>query len=264
METLSLVYYSPTGTTQKIVREIGQNMGLKLISDNNIAENKAESITETSNNCLTIIGMPVYAGRLPITAIKTLKKLQSIQSPVVIVVVYGNRDYGDSLLELKEIAINCGFKIIAGAAFIGEHSFSSSEKPIAMNRPDKQDLEKCKDFSGMITEKLKDIEDISTLSELDIPGNYPYKKRNQLPATVHPKTDNNLCDNCGICVDVCPTNAITIKGTVITTGELCTWCCACVKHCPKGARIFDNPTINAFKEKLFLNCSVRKEPIYFV
>ncbi len=264
METLSLIYYSPTGTTKKIVKEIGQNMGLELISENNIAENKTESIPKTSNNCLTIIGLPVYGGRIPITAIESLKKLQSNQSPVVIVVVYGNRDYDDSLLELKEIASNCGFKIVASAAFIGEHSFSSNEKPIAKNRPDKQDLEKCRDFARMITEKLKDIKDINMLSEPDIPGNYPYKERNQLPASIHPETDNDRCNQCGICVDSCPTNAITIQETVITNGELCTWCCACVNHCPEEARIFDNPTINAVKEKLFLNCSIRKEPIYFV
>jgi ferredoxin/flavodoxin len=263
METLSLIYYSPTGTTQKIVREIGQNMGLKLISENNIAENKTELMLKTTNNCLTIIGLPVYSGRLPITAIESLKKVQSNQSPVVIVVVYGNRNYDDSLLELKEIASNCGFKIIAGAAFIGEHSFSSNEKPIAMNRPDKQDLEKCKDFARMITEKLNGIKDITILSELDIPGNYPYKERKQLPATIHPETDNDRCNQCGICVDSCPTNAITIQETVITNGELCTWCCACVKHCPDEARTFDNPTINTAKEKLFLNCSIRKEPLYF-
>ncbi len=263
METLSLIYFSPTGTTQKIIREIGQNMGLKLISENNIAENRTELMPKATNNCLTIIGLPVYGGRLPITAIELLKNVQSNQSPVVILVVYGNRDYDDSLLELKEIASNCGFKIIAGAAFIGEHSFSSNEKPIAKNRPDKQDLEKCRDFARMITEKLKGIKDINMVSELDIPGNYPYKERKQSSANIHPETDNDRCNQCGICVDSCPTNAIRIQETVITNGELCTWCCACVKHCPNEARIFDNPTINASKEKLFLNCSIRKEPIYF-
>lgn len=264
METLSLIYFSPTGTTQKIVREIGQKMGLKLISENNITQNQDKFKPDVSDNCLTIIGMPVYGGRLPITAIEALKKFQSNQSPVVIVVVYGNRDYDDALLELKEVAINCGFRIIAGAAFIGEHSFSSKDKPIAENRPDKQDLIKCRDFAQIINQKINDIRDVNTPIELNVSGKYPYKERNQLPVTIHPKTDNDLCNHCGTCVDVCPTNAITIKETEITNGELCIWCCACVKHCPNGARIFDNPTINAVKEKLFLNCSIRKEPIYFV
>ena len=264
MENLNLIYYSPTGTTQRIVREIGQNLGLKLISENNLAENKFESIPKVSDNCLTIIGMPVYSGRLPITVIESLKKLQSNQSPAVIVVVYGNRAYEDSLLELKEIAGNFGFKVVAGAAFIGEHSYSTHDKPIAKNRPDEKDLEKCRDFARMITEKFKDIKDISSLSEPDIPGNYPYKERKPSNSAIHPETDKNLCTLCGICAEVCPTNAITIQDTVITDGELCTLCCACVKYCPEDARFFDHPAVNAIRENLFLNCFERKEPEYFV
>lgn len=261
MENLNLIYYSPTGTTQKIIREIGKNMGFKQISENNIAEDSSELIPKTTNNSLTIIGMPVYAGRIPITAIESLKSMKSNQSPVVLLVVYGNRDYDDSLLELKEIATNCGFNVIAGAAFIGEHSFSSKEKPVAENRPDKQDLEKCNDFANMINKKLKTKNKIAALN---IPGNYPYKERKKLPTNIHPVTDNTLCSLCGICIDVCPTNAISIEKTVITDGNLCTLCGACVKNCDSEARIFDNPTINGINERLFINCSTRKEPIYFI
>ncbi len=264
METLSLIYYSPTGTSKKVVREIGQNLGLKLVSENNLAENKSESMPKTDDNCLTIFGMPVYSGRLPITVIETLKKLQSDQSSAVIVVVYGNRAYEDALLELKEIVSNCGFKVIAGAAFIGEHSYSTNDKPIAKNRPDEKDLEKCRKFARMITEKLKNSKALSSLSEPEIPGNYPYKDRKQTSAEVHPETDNELCTLCGICAEVCPINAITIQDTVITDGELCTLCCACVKYCPEDARFFDHPSVNSIRDNLFLNCSERKEPEYFV
>lgn len=264
MQDLSLIYYSPTGTTQKIVREIGRNLGLKLISESNIADNNTESTIQIYNNSLTIIGMPVYGGRLPITAIETVKKLQSNQSPVVIVVVYGNREYDDALLELKEIASNFGFMIIAGAAFIGEHSYSTTEKPIAKNRPDLQDLDKCRDFAGLITEKLNNFEHINDISALEIPGNFPYKERKKLSATIHPETDNNRCNLCGICVDSCPTSAISIQGKVITIGELCTLCCACVKNCPEEARTLDNPAVNSIRDNLFLNFATRKEPVFFV
>ena len=60
MEALNLIYYSPTGTTQKIIREIGQNLNFKTISENNISENNTELISDITSNSLTVIGLPVY------------------------------------------------------------------------------------------------------------------------------------------------------------------------------------------------------------
>ena len=263
MNTLNLIYYSPTGTTQKIVKEIAQNMGLKIESENNITKLSSELNAKIPDNSLTIIGLPVYGGRIPVPAIEKLGNIWSNQSPAVIIVVYGNRAYEDALLELNKIVSNCGFNVIAGAAFIGEHSFSSKEKPIAHERPDQQDLVKCRDFAQMITDKLNN-KNINEITTPNIPGKHPYKERTQLPVGIHPETDSNLCNLCGSCAEICPTNAIKINTTIKTNGEWCTWCCACIKNCPSGARIFNNQTINVIKEKLFTNCSARKEPEYFV
>ena len=263
MEALNLIYYSPTGTTKKIVKTIGKELGLKQLNEYSITSKPIDLKPELGDNCLTIIGVPVYGGRVPIEAVEQLKKLQSKNTPAVLVVVYGNRAYDDALLELKMIAENCGFNIIAAAAFIGEHSFSSIDKPIAAGRPDKLDLIKCVEFSHRIKAKINDLEQ-GDLFELAIPGNYPHKERSKLPESIAPETAYDQCDNCGICVDVCPSNAITIVGQVITNAKLCTWCCACVKNCPNEARFFENPTINGIKEKLFTTCSERKEPELFV
>lgn len=263
MDTLNLIYYSPTGTTQKIVNEIGLNLGIKQTLKNNISKVQADFKTEISDNSLTIIGVPVYGGRIPINAIDSLKKFNSNNSPAVIVVVYGNRAFEDALMELNEIVSTCGFNVIAASTFIGEHSFSSKDKPIAHGRPDELDLLKCRDFSQMVNDKLNNLKQGNKISEIEIPGKYPYKQRSKLPENIYPETISAKCINCGVCVDVCPSNAITIASTIITNGELCTWCSACVKACPNEARFFDNPTINASKERLFTNCSDRREPEYF-
>ena len=63
-------------------------------------------------------------------------------SPAVAVVVYGNRDYDDALLELRDWCVAHGFVPVAGAAFIGEHSYSRPDRPIAGGRPDNPDLHK--------------------------------------------------------------------------------------------------------------------------
>ncbi|WP_430811984.1 MULTISPECIES: EFR1 family ferrodoxin [unclassified Carboxylicivirga] len=261
MKSITSIYYSPTQTTKTIVNEIAGNIGLPHIHEMNLIRGKQEALQDLPGDRLTIIGLPVYAGRLPRPALENLKLLKGHQSPVVIVVVYGNRDYEDALLELNDIVHNAGFKVIAGAAFIGEHSYSTNEMPIAPNRPDEADLKKCKDFANLIKKKLKET---AVWKEPAIQGNYPYKPYKQMPATVHPYTDHSRCTQCGICLDACPTDAITIGETVDTNGELCTVCCACTRYCPEQARILDNARIDEIRERLYTHCSERKEPEFFV
>lgn len=43
------------------------------------------------------------------------------------------------------------------------------------------------------------------------------------------------CTGCGICADVCPTNAISIDQYAVINPNLCTACAACISECPNGA-----------------------------
>ncbi|MCD6166480.1 ferredoxin [candidate division KSB1 bacterium] len=52
-----------------------------------------------------------------------------------------------------------------------------------------------------------------------------------MPAVV----DKNECTGCGVCADVCPTEAITVKDVAMVNAEECTDCGACVDECPTGA-----------------------------
>ena len=48
--------------------------------------------------------------------------------------------------------------------------------------------------------------------------------------------DEARCTGCGLCTDVCPTEAIAlVDGRVRVDEELCTGCEACVNACPEGA-----------------------------
>ncbi len=50
------------------------------------------------------------------------------------------------------------------------------------------------------------------------------------------RIDGALCELCGICVGVCPADAVIIEGTVIRVdAERCIECLACVLICPVGA-----------------------------
>lgn len=51
-----------------------------------------------------------------------------------------------------------------------------------------------------------------------------------------PVLDESRCDGCGICVDACPTHALSIVDEkLVRDEELCTNCSACIDHCPNEA-----------------------------
>ena len=47
--------------------------------------------------------------------------------------------------------------------------------------------------------------------------------------------DSEKCTGCGICVDVCPVNAIEVNQEAVVNDETCTGCAACVSECPNEA-----------------------------
>ncbi len=263
MNALNLVYFSPTGTTKTVVKAIAKEIDSDSVHEFNLSPNRdCRSGCKIDKSSLTIIGVPVYAGRLPLPVIEKLEAFKADNAPVVLVVVYGNRAFDDALLELHDIAEKLGFKTIAAAAYIGEHSFSTDSKPIAQARPDAQDLLKCAEFGQEIGLKMEKFL-TGDIEKPEIPGSYPYKVRSQRPA-LSPETDEDGCDKCGVCAEVCPTNAIAINGKVETDTKLCIWCCACVRHCPQNVRVFENPTINGIVKKLSEMCKDRKEPEFFL
>lgn len=79
--------------------------------------------------------MPVIAGRVPNVLLKFLDTLQGGGALAVPVVLYGNRNFDDALIELRNILQDRGFYAIGAAAFIGEHSFSGSWRPAVRTAP---------------------------------------------------------------------------------------------------------------------------------
>jgi ferredoxin len=262
IDNVKMVYYSPTGTTKQMLGYIAEGIAADAVENIDLTSPKA-SAHEVSAD-LTIIGVPVYGGRVPPHAVERLKKVKGDDSLAVAVVVYGHRAYEDALIELKDLSVEICFKPIAGGAFVVEHSWSNKDAPIGAGRPEESDITRAKEFGRKIREKVEAISPLQAVELIEVPGNYPYKEKygNLAQTPVSPSTLEDICIKCGKCVEVCPTGAISMGENIITNAEDCTRCHACIKYCPTGARVF--PEMDEPKQYMTKNYNERKEPETFL
>jgi NAD-dependent dihydropyrimidine dehydrogenase PreA subunit/flavodoxin len=268
---INTVYFSPTGTTEKIVsaiaRKISENTDEKITVnsiDFTLPAARNETLSFTGED-VVVVGVPVYAGRVPNVLLKFLNTIAGNGALAIPVVVYGNRDYDDALLELKDILELNGFKVIAGGAFIGEHSFS---KILAKDRPDEKDMAVASDFARRIYKKITTEDNVQTVA---VKGNNPYvkyympKNEEGIPVDIRkvtPKTNEN-CTDCKLCVNVCPMGSIDHEDVSKFNG-ICIKCGACIKKCPAQAKYYDDKDYLRHKEELEVNFASRREPELFL
>jgi len=70
-DTVKLIYFSPTQTTKKILQGIAQGMPINRIEHLDLTPpQSATQLLDEIAEELTILGAPVYAGRLPIEAVQ--------------------------------------------------------------------------------------------------------------------------------------------------------------------------------------------------
>jgi ferredoxin len=263
---LNLFFYSPTHTSQKIINSIATGIGidpLKVIENNLTYPGYSDALVEVEAEDLVIIAAPVYAGQIAIEAEKRLSEIKFAGNPCVLVAVYGNRHYDDALICLREMAIKAGLHPIAATAFVGEHSYSTRDFPIAKGRPDAEDKIAAENFGKQIKEKMQNLNADFAKIDLNLPGTYPLPERRTIRDS-HTETAPNKCIKCGECQTACPTGAIYFKNGYKTVAELCTVCCACVKVCKRRARIIISEHVPKFRTMLFEKCSERKEPEIFI
>ncbi|PHR24464.1 MAG: hypothetical protein COA36_15605 [Desulfotalea sp.] len=254
-------FFSPTGTSKKIVQAIAEGKQTsQTISHIDLTYPNHPTDISVGGNELAIIAVPVYAGRIAPLAKKRLQNISGNNSPTILVVLYGNREFEDALIELKDLVTAQAFNVVAACAFIGEHSFSSADMPISPGRPDTNDLKIATEFGAKVMQQLATTQ---VSQPIDVPGDTPYRDgMKNLPFT--PKIDSGLCTQCGECIAACPAGAISLNVEIQILTDSCTFCCACIKACPEECISLTSTPMQEKAVWLNTNCKDQKKPQLFL
>ena len=266
------VYYSATGNTEAVVtriaKRIAERLGVSVESyDFTLPENRTQ-LQNFGPSELVVFGTPVYAGRVPnkmLPAVQTLFKGDGTLA--VPVVTFGNRNFDNGLIELRNELEHNGFHTIAGAGVACSHVFSDQ---IASGRPDEEDWKILDDFADRAAEKAGSLTEIP--APVQVRGDDPVGPyytplgTDGKPAVflkAKPLTRMDACDQCGICAKVCPMGSISAEDPSQVTG-ICIKCQACVKKCPQHAKYFDDAAFLSHVSMLEQNYTRRAETEVFI
>ena len=251
---ITTVYFSATYTTRKVVEHIANRLGDE-INVYDITNDASNDEVILSKDELLIVGIPVYAGRVPTMAIERIQRFKGKGTRAVALAIYGNRDYDDALLELSDILSTNGFQVISAGAFIAQHSIFPK---VGANRPDEKDYQEMNVFADE-TKKIFEM-DNKKLLPIHVRGNRPYKIPGSIP--IFPSA-TKTCKECGKCAKLCPVGAIPLEHPKEVDETKCIKCGRCIVVCPTQSRKFQGMAYTMASMKFNMAYKERREPDMF-
>lgn len=254
MNYIQLIF-SPTGGTKKtadiLMTEWTSSAQLIDLSDPNDDFSKYSFQPED----VVLIALPSYGGRIPAPAAERLSQIRGNSAQCILLCVYGNRAYEDTLAEMEDISKKCGFRMIAALSAIAEHSIMHQ---FASGRPDALDEQQLKSFARTILTKIKTV---NSEPQFHLPGNRPYKKSSGISLV---PTATKKCIGCGICAEQCPVQAISRQNAKNVDSKKCISCMRCVVQCPHSARKVNSLMTSMAALVMKKACMDRKECELFI
>ena len=127
IKTVHAVYFSGTGTTEKVVTTLAKDLAERLGAGYeaccfNLPEARKQALSFGPED-LAVVGTPVYAGRVPNLLLPYIRDMIHGEGTLAVpVVLYGNRNYDDGLMELRNVLRDRVRRGLCGRAFLLPYS----------------------------------------------------------------------------------------------------------------------------------------------
>ena len=253
IKSVHLVYFSPSGSTEKIVKKIASGIQGAEIKTHNLLPSSARKQQYVFGADDLVIYGSLSAGMLFTKAEEIFNCLEGNDTPFIGVVSFGNAYYGVALTEMKERAEKRGFRVCALGAFVAQHTMAPE---LGAGRPDAKDETIMADFGRKAYEKVlagdyglhhQPVTNWSSSEEFNkfVAFREQNKDPYDFPLKWRGKKISDACIKCKTCVRNCPADAIDIENKTFNLAA-CIGCYGCINRCPKHAISSTSPEVEEF------------------
>lgn len=246
MDKVEIYYFSGTGNSLAVARDIAGKMNAKLIPVTSMIDE------ESINTDADVIGIvfPIYDFKPPLMIEKFAGKLKNIGSKYIFAVCTYGISPSNSMKNFDKLIKSCGGNLSAGFAVrmphngIGSGLFSQTRHEIMFKNWEAK-LEVISEY--IIAGKKGKLETRNMFASLILSG-LPVFFIKMMPSLLKLSKQvimkgwksmafisNEKCDGCGICKKICPVNNIEIIDNKPSWSGHCAGCFSCLNWCPKEA-----------------------------
>ncbi len=241
-----ILYFSGTGNTWWIAKELQKSLEEKgaFVENCSIESYSYDELKSKIDNAEHVVmGFPVYGSKAPYPFDEFVSSLDDYLGNKSLS-IYATQALasGDTALHMATLIISKGFTLKNTFHFNMSNSFHIPQfkffKPKDAESAEKTNL-RCLPKVNMLANKIVDnrifIRGNTPVARLigDIQRRHIDKVIKNASATLY--SDKKTCINCNKCVEMCPTQNITMENESYVFGNKCTLCMRCYSYCPTNS-----------------------------